>query len=834
MTKHPSGSSFFFDRVVLGHPKTVILCGLIAVGFLTFQARHFRLDASAETLVLENDKDLQYSRLIRSRYGEQEFLVLAYTPGDDLFSKKTLGSIGRLRDDLKSLDNVSSVLSILDVPLLESPPISLKELSGDLPTLETPTVDKELARTELRASPLYKNLLVSSDLKTTALLIDFAEDEVYYDLLERRNELRQKKASGSLSLPEHAELSRVTEQFRQHRDKMRQQRHIDILTIRAIMNNYSADADLFLGGVSMIANDMISLIKNDLNIFGIGVLLFLIIVLGIIFRRIRWVFFPILFCILSVMCMVGLLGWFGWEVTVISSNFISLQLIMTMAIVIHLIVRYRELLAQNPEAPNHQLILDTVLLKLKPCVYAVLTTIAGFGSLMFCDILPVITFGWMMIAGLIVSLIVTFLLFPAILILMPKDKPGIRREWRFSPTSILARFTEARGVLILVIGAFVLISSLIGISRLEVENRFIDFFRESSEIHQGMKVIDECLGGTSPLDVIIEFEEPDTIAASTEPAATESDSDFDDFDEFDEASSEEKYWFTAEKMRRVKSVHNYLDSLPQTGKVLSLATMLEITEKLNGGKPLDSLELALLTNESPEEFKDMLITPYVSVEHNQVRFWVRVRDSDKTLRRNELLKKIKADLPGILGLGEEHIHLAGLMVLYNNMLQSLFGSQILTLGITVLALMGMFLVLFRSLRLALIAISGNLLSVAAVLGVMGLLNIPLDMMTITIAAISVGIAVDNTIHYIHRFRQEFQKDRKYLPTMHRCHGSIGHAMYYTSVTIIIGFSILALSNFIPSIYFGLLTGLAMVFALIAALTLLPQLLILVKPFGKEA
>ena len=834
MTKHPSGSSFFFDRVVLGHPKTVILCGLIAVGFLLFQARHFRLDASAETLVLENDKDLQYSRLISSRYGEQEFLVLTYTPRDDLLSKKTLDRIGRLRDDLKSLDNVSSVLSILDVPLLESPPVLLKALSGDLPTLETPTVDRELAGVELRESPLYKNLLVSSDLKTTALFIDFAEDEVYYDLLERRDELRQKKASGSLSLPEHAELSGVTEQFRQHRDKMRQQRYRDILTIRAIMNNYSADADLFLGGASMIANDMISLIKNDLNIFGIGVLLFLIIVLGIIFRRKRWVFLPILFCLVSVICMVGLLGWFGWEVTVISSNFISLQLIMTMAIVIHLIVRYRELLAQNPEAPNHQLILDTVLLKLKPCVYAVLTTIAGFGSLVFCDLLPVITFGWMMIAGLIVSLIVTFLLFPAILILMPKDKPGIRREWRFSPTSILARFTEARGVLILVIGAFVLISSLIGISRLEVENRFIDFFRESSEIHQGMKVIDECLGGTSPLDVIIEFEEPDTIAASTEPAATESDSDFDDFDEFDETSSEEKYWFTAEKMRRVKTVHNYLDSLPQTGKVLSLATMLEITEKLNGGKPLDSLELALLTNESPEEFKDMLITPYVSVEHNQVRFWVRVRDSDKTLRRNEFLKKIKADLPGILGLGEEHIHLAGLMVLYNNMLQSLFGSQILTLGITVLALMGMFLVLFRSLRLALIAISGNLLSVVAVLGVMGLLNIPLDMMTITIAAISVGIAVDNTIHYIHRFRQEFQKDRKYLPTMHRCHGSIGHAMYYTSVTIIIGFSILALSNFIPSIYFGLLTGLAMVFALIAALTLLPQLLILVKPFGKEA
>ncbi|MHC4642490.1 MAG: efflux RND transporter permease subunit [Planctomycetota bacterium] len=834
MTKHPSGSSFFFDRVVLGHPKTVILCVLIAVGFLMFQARKFRLDASAETLVLENDKDLEYSRLIRSRYGEQDFLILTYTPRDDLLSEKTLASLKQLRDELKFLDGITSVLSILDVPLLESPPVPLKELAGGLPTLEAPTVDKELARTELQASPLYTNLLVSSDLKTTALLINFAEDDVYYDLLERRNELRQKKTSGSLTLPEHSELSRVSEQFRQHRDKMRQHRHTDILMIRAIMNNYRTEADLFLGGVSMIADDMISFIKNDLKIFGIGVLLFLIIALGIIFRRIRWVCLPILFCLISVVCMAGLLGWFGWEVTVISSNFISLQLIMTMAIVIHLIVRYRELLAQNPEAPNHQLVLNTVLLKLKPCVYAVLTTIAGFGSLVLCDILPVITFGWMMIAGLIVSLVVTFLLFPALLILMPKDTPGARRVWRFSPTSVLARFTEARGVLILVTGALLLISSLIGISRLEVENRFIDFFKETSEIHQGMKVIDESLGGTTPLDVIVEFEEASTESASNEPATVESDSDFDDFEEFNESVSDEKYWFTADKMSRVKTVHNYLDSLPQTGKVLSLATMLNITEKLNEGKPLDSLGLALLYSGSPEEFKNMLIKPYVSVEHNQARFWVRVRDSDKTLRRNEFLKKIKADLPVILGLEEEHIHLAGLMVLYNNLLQSLFSSQIVTLGITALALTGMFLVLFRSLKLALIAISPNLLSVAAVLGIMGLLNIPLDMMTITIAAISVGIAVDDTIHYIHRFKDEFQKDRKYLNTMHRCHGSIGHAMYYTSVTIIIGFSILAISNFKPSIYFGLLTGLAMVIALIAALTLLPQLLILMKPFGKEA
>ena len=834
MTKYDSVAQFFFDRVVLQHPRTVIIFVMATVGFLGFQARGFRLDASTETLVLENDEDLRYSRLINSRYGQHDFLALTYTPRGELFSEKTLATLGRLRDDLLSLENVLSVVSVLDVPLLESPPVALKELTAELPTIESPEVEKELAKNEFRESALYQNLLLSSDLETTALLINFSGDDVYRELLGRRNELRQKKTSGTLTLAERAELKRVVEQFREHRDKARRQRHNDIMAIRSIMDGYRKDAELFLGGVGMIADDMITFIKNDLKVFGLGILVFLVVMLGIIFRGIRWIFLPMLCCVVSVICMMGLLAWFGWEVTVMSSNFISLQLIMTMAITIHLIVRYRELLGKNPQGSNRQLLFDTVRLKLKPCVYAVLTTIAGFGSLVLCDILPVVTFGWMMTAGLIVSLVVTFLLFPSVLMLIPKDKPPAGQRWHFPVTSVLAKFTEGHGVFIMVISVLVLVFSLIGISRLEVENCFIDYFDESTQIYQGMKIIDQRLGGTTPLDVIVEFKGTDALPAVTEPVTDESDEIFDEFEEFDEAATDEKYWFTSDKMNRVKAVHSYLDSLPETGKVLSLATMLSIAEKLNSGKSLDSFELALLYSKTPDDFKDLLVKPYVSVEHNEVRFWVRVRDSEKSLRRNELLKKIKSDLTGVLGFSEQDVHLAGLLVLYNNMLQSLFRSQILTLGITVLLLSGMFFVLFRSLRITLIAMFANVLSVAVVLGMMGWLNMPLDMMTITIAAIGVGIAVDDTIHYIHRFKAEFEQDRRYLPTMHRCHGSIGHAMYYTSVTIITGFSILGLSNFIPIVNFGLLTGLAMFIALLAALTLLPQMLILLKPFGREA
>ena len=831
--KYRSLTQSFFDRVVLEHPKIVIVCMLAVVVFLGFGAKYFRLDASEETLVLKNDKDLRYSRLISSRYGEHDSLVLTVTPRGWLFSEQVLATLGRLRDGLKSEKSVLSVISILDVPLFESPQVSLKELTGELPTLSSGRVDRDMASVEFRDSPIYRNLLVSPDLKTTALLVNFIDDDVYRDLVARRDTLWQRKISGSLAPADHAELKDVVEQLQQHNDEMRFRRHQDIFAIRKIMDKYRGDAVLFLGGGSMITDDMITFIKNDLKVFGVGVLMFLILTLGIIFRRIQWVCLPMLCCGISVICMFGLLGWLGWKVTVVSSNFISLQLITTVAIVIYLIVRYRELLVKNPQAPNRQLISDTIRMMLKPCWYMAITTIAGFGSLVLCDILPVIMFGWMMMISLIVSLIVSFLFFPAILVLMPKETPPDRQTSRFSLTSILARFTEAHGVLIIVISGLVLIASLIGILRLKVENSFIDYFHKSTEIYRGMKVIDQSLGGTTPLDVIVDFGEPNTRPTAVELAARADDTVFDEFTELDKAERDEKYWFTPEKMARIAAVHDYLDNLPETGKVLSLASVWSIAEKLNGGKPLDSFELALLYSETPDKFRSMLIKPYVSVNDNEARFLVRFKDLEKTLHRNELLKKIKIDLTGKLGFSEEHVHLTGLLVLYNNMLQSLFGSQIVTLGITVLILAGMFLVLFRSLKIALIAMIPNVLPVSVVLGVMGWLNIPLDMMTITIAAISMGIAVNTTIHYVYRFKHEFQKDRKYLPTMYRCHGSIGRAMYYTTATIIMGFSILALSNFIPSVYFGLLTGLVMFIAILAALTLLPQLLILVKPFGKE-
>ncbi len=829
----------FYDKFILTYPKSILLLMLICIAALGYQARYLEIDASAETLLLEDDKDLAFTRKVNERYGSSDFLVLTYSPKGDLLADNTLNSLRKLSAELLALDRVESVDSILNVPLLESPPKPVSELIKNVPTLESPGIDKALAKKEFLNSPIYRDNLVSPDFKTTALLINLHDDPLYRELLQQRNVLRKKEKEQTLSSVEQAKLEKVLRDFKNHRDKMRLIEHNNISKVRAIADNYRGDAKIFLGGASMVADDLITFIRSDLQVFGSAVFVFLMLTLWVIFRQLRWILLPLITCSFSVVTTSGFLGLFGWEVTVISSNFISIQLIITMAITIHLIVRYRELARLNPEMDQRQLILDSTIFMARPCTFAVLTTVVGFASLVLSGILPVMNFGWMMSAGIGVSLFLTFLIFPVLLMQMPKAMPNTSFESRFALTKIFADITERHGKSILFISVAAFIISIAGAARLNVENSFIDYFKESTEIYQGMKLIDQQLGGTTPLDLIVNLEQSEDEFQQTEQDSNaevevEDEEEFDAFEEeFEESAGEAQYWFTAEKMARIEKIHDYLNGLEQTGKVLSLGTMLKIGKTLNSGKPLDNFMLALLYNELPERFRKIIMDPYVSVENNEARFYVRIRDSEPNLRRNELLKQIQFDLKDKLDIPEGKWQLANLLVLYNNMLQSLFKSQILTLGVVIVAFLIMFIFLFRSITIALIAIFPNVLSIGVVLGFMGWMGIPLDMMTITIAAISVGIAVDNTIHYIHRFKHEFTIDRNYLAAMHRSHESIGYAMYYTSITIIIGFSILVLSKFIPSIYFGLLTGLAMLIALVAALTLLPQLLIVLKPLGPE-
>ena len=870
----------FYTRNILNRPIIVIIVLLGVFSYLGYNAKHFRIDASADSLILENDEDYKYYREVSKTYGSHSYMFVTYKPEGDLLSPETLSKLSLLRGELREIKRVSSVLTILDVPLLRNPPVPIKELISNIKTLENPEVDLQLARTEIAGSPIYKELLVSTDMKMTALMVHFAEDAEYDRIVSRRGDLRQKLHEKTIIPAERVELEQLKCDYRACKIRMDKERHSDIAAVREIMDGYRVDAELFLGGISMITDDLITFVKKDLKVFGIGIVVFLIVALGVIFRKVCWVVLPILCCTLSVLAMIGILGICGWEVTVISSNFISLQLIITMALTIHLIVRYRELQVDNPEWSQMELVKETVFSKFIPCLYTTLTTVAGFGSLLICDILPVITFGMMMSVGLVVSLIVTFFLFPAILCLIPKGKSGEDRQFCSGFTRFLANVTQNNAKTVFIVTGLLIVMIAVGVSRLTVENSFIDYFRESTEIYQGLKVIDQNLGGTTPLDIIVSFKEADQEAndhsSANDDTGTESgeefeggttpldnivsfqetdleanehslanndtgtesseefevDDDFDEFDEFEEVDNSDKYWFTADKMAKIMKVHDYLESLPEIGKVLSLGTMLKIAEEFTDGKPLNNFQLALLYTQLPDKFKNMALSPYMSIPDNQARLTVRIKDSLKGLKRDNLLKQITSDMGNKLGLQEHQYQLAGMMVLYNNMLQSLFGSQILTIGFVVLALVVMFTLLFRSIKIALIAIIPNVISAIAILGIMGLAGMPLDFITITIAAISIGIAVDDTIHYIHRFKEEYEIDQSYINSMHRCHGSIGNAMYYTSLTIIAGFSILVLSYFIPTILFGLLTGLAMFIALITALTLLPRLIIVFKPFGK--
>ena len=830
--------SSFYDKYLLKYPKLFIsIIVLIMLIMFSFSLK-LEVDASAETLLLEGDKDLQFTREISKKFKTPDVLILSYSSKDDLLNNKNIQNIQDISAKILSLQEIESITSILNVPLLESPIKPIKELLNGVTTLLSKDVDKDLAKKEFLTSPIYKKNLVSDDFKTTALLLNIKRDEKYFELINLRDSFLILKKNEELNKKELVEFEKVKQELKSYRDIQRIQTHALIVDIRNITKQFknTHDVKLYLGGATMIADDMVEFVKSDLSIFGYVIVGLLIIILYILFAEIRWVIIPLFICATSIIITSGFLGLLNWEITVISSNFISLQLIMNMSLVVHLIIKYKELLLLYPDSTQKELLQKTVVSMWKPSFFVVLTTIAGFSSLVFSGILPIITFGWMMSIGIIVSLLLTFILFPLLLVFLNKGNVKKIKKENHSFTLYLAKISFTYKKSILFCTFIVVIFSITGAMKLRVENSFIDYFKESTEIYKGMKLIDEKLGGTTPLDVILTFEENsdeiDSISFNSQTAKDiESEDELDSFDDEFELSLEDKkqYWFTKSKMDKIKLVHNYLDSLEAIGKVQSLATLLEVGKILNDGEELDSLSLALMNNELPNKYKEIILNPYVNIENNMARISTRVVDSLKNLNRDELLKKIDNDLKNMLNNTTVEYKVSNLLVIYNNMLQSLFDSQIKTIGLVVLILFIMFLVVFKNIKIAIVAIIVNTIPVGVIFGFMGWMNISLDLMTITIAAISIGIAVDDTIHYIHRFQLEYKNTHDVTLSIENSHKSIGRAMFYTSTIIMVGFSILVLSNFIPSIYFGVLTVLAMFMAIVSDLLLLPILLILIRP-----
>jgi len=770
--------SHLYQNVVLKNPKSIFLLLIIALLSFGYFSKDFRLDASSETLLIEGDPDLKYLKEVTERYGSKDFLILTYAPNQRMISEASINNLLSLKYKIQSLDWVHNVITLLDIPLLDNSEAPLQERLKNFSTLKDEGIDKERGFNEILNSPVFRNFIISEDGNTSGIIVYIKKDETLKQLQgENKKEIEN------------------------YKDALKKKNHENIVQIREIIKSYEDIGKIYLGGIPMIADDMMSFIKSDIITFGLGVLLFIIATLWFIFRKIIWIIIPISSCFFSVLIMTGLLGLLGWKVTVISSNFIALMLILTMAMNIHMSTRFLQLRNDFPNLKNVEIISITTGKMFWPILYTVLTTVCAFLSLIFSNIKPIIDFGWMMTLGLITSFIITFTLLPTLLSFISNNKIKIIENNESKITAFFSKISINNKNIIFTLTGLVIILSVIGISRLEVENSFINYFNKDTEIYKGMKLIDKNLGGTTPLEVILKFPQK-------ENSKTDENDEFEDWDD-GENQNDEKYWFTKDKIDRIRAVHNYLDNLPAVGKVISFNSIIEVATQLNNNKPLGTLEMGVLYSKLPDKIKKDIVDPYISIKDNEARINLRIIDSQDGLRRNDLITQINFDLKNKLKLNEDEFKLAGVLILFNNLLQSLFKSQILTLGLVMLGIFTMFVILFKNVKLSLIGVVPNFIAAFFILGIIGLLGIPLDMMTITIAAITIGIAVDNSIHYIYRFKEEFMKNKDYIKTLKLCHSTVGVAILNTSITIVFGFSILVFSKFIPTIYFGVFTGIAM-------------------------
>ncbi len=815
-----------YKAIITDYAKISITIICLVLAYFLYFSKDFKLDASSDSLLLESDKDLKYLREVNERYGSKDYLVLTYTPIASFIDEETIINLQFFKSKIEKLEWVDSVITIIDVPLLKNSNAPLMERLKNYKTLSYPEIDKKRGFNEIINSPIYKDYVISADGKTSGIVVYLKQDKKLNEFIKIKNNFFNLDLEGNLDKSQKKERAIFNSEYDSYKNIYNQKNHQNINEIREVIKKYNVNAEVFLGGLPMITDDMMSFVQNDIVVFGIGVFIFIVITLWLIFKKIKWVVIPLLGCAFSVGAMIGMVGLLGWKVTVISSNFIAIMLILNMAMNIHITVRFLQIKKEFEGIDIRDAVYEASSKMFMPILYTVLTTICAFLSLIFSGIKPIIDFGWMMTLGLTISTIITLTLIPALLNEFSNSEDSIdQHEEKSKITSALSNFSKGNTSLIFGTTLIIIFLSIIGIFKLEVENSFINYFDKKTEIYKGMKKIDDQLGGTTPLDIILKF-----------PVKEEKKEKDDEFSEWDKDTKDKdetyKYWFTRDKIDKILKVHDYLDSLPEIGKVISFGSIIRVAEDLIGNK-LETLETGILYSKFPEEIKKEIISPYISIKDNEARISVRIKDSLEDLRRNELIKKINSELKTKVGLDEEEYKLSGVLILFNNLLQSLFKSQILSLGVTMIGILLMFLVLFRNLTLSLIGVVPNFIAAFFILGIIGLFGIPLDMMTITIASITIGIAVDNSIHYIYRFKEEFEKIKNYNDTVSKCHNTIGISILNTTVTIIFGFSILFLSNFIPTIYFGVLTGVAMLLALISVLTLLPKLILVLKPFGNE-
>jgi predicted RND superfamily exporter protein len=815
-----------YSEFVISKPLIVLFAIFLVLVIASAGITNFKLDASSDALVLEGDVALKKYRENEEEFGDSSFLIVTFEPVNELFSQESLATLAELEESLSLIDGVDSVLSLIDAPIFFQPKVNLSEVADNLKDLSTEGVDLKLAKEEFINNPIYKDLIISSDGSITAMQIVLRGNDEYDTLISRRYELldtlkSKEPITNQIKNTLQDELFQINNRISQLNDNESEFNSNLVFEIRSVLDQYKDNATLYLGGPAMITSDMMDYIRSDLVIFGIAVASIFALMLYLFFGNIWFVFFPILNAFLTTFVTAGFLGFMDWKISVVSSNFIALLLILTISLTVHVLVKINEL--QSESTDRKQALINAVDQMFLPCFFAALTTAVAFLSLLLGDLKPVIEFGKMMAFGISIAFLFTFSFLPSAISLINKLKAQDLLSLHRITNSILI-YTKKNTAFIYAIYLFTFAVFLYGVSNIIVENRFIDYFDEETEIHQGMLEIDKNLGGTATLDIIIK-----------EPPQSFSDEFLEDdlFDESlfdDDSSNASGYWWNIYSLSELEEIHDYLDSLPEIGKVLSVASGIKLARMINNDEDLNDLELALLRSVLPEDIRETLLYSYINKDDSIVRISTRVNESAESLNRNELLQKINYDLQNKFNLEADRYEITGLAVLYNNMLQSLFQSQIGSLIVVFSVIAIMLLLIFKSFKIMIIGLIPNIFVASSVIGILGLLKIPLDIMTITVAAISVGMAVDNTIHYIYRYKKEMKITHSVEQALYNAHTTTGRAIFYTATTIATGFSILYLSNFFPTQLFGIFTALAMLIAFISSLSLLPNLLVKFKVF----
>jgi len=827
-------SASYVVRVVTERPYWTILITIIVMLFMSWPATRLIIDASPDSLLLENDPDLKFYRNIHYKYGSDVYVIVAIGFSESILTPSSLSRIEEITGRVKEIEGVSNVTSVTNIPLIYQSLEQDEKSMLAFPTLLSKDVDIRQVENELLTNPLYERNFASKDLQMAAFKIDFMETNNYKELFDQRYLLIEKRTSGMLALQDRLELKKINKKLEKLRKKDNQRYEIALTEIRKILGAYKDTQQSFISGAPLIANDIKHYVLQDIKIFGIAALLTMAIILLIIFHKFTWVAITLFCSFVNVLVVSGLIGLLNFKLTVVSSNYVAILLIFSLAIGIHVVVRYQEEEATQGAIDFHQRLCIAIQHISTPCLYMVLTSTIAFLSLIISDIKPVIVFGYIMVIGLCGAYIVSFTILPLLIqLLKPTSRPAHKHYSHSILYNSLSLVLNHKGIVVVFLITGLTIS-IYGITKITVENRFIDYFLKDTDIHQGLLAIDQNLGGTVPIEIILDAPYENSSSKSENVESSDGLDEFDDYlaelEESAEGFASQSYWYNRLGIEKIRSIHTYLEEIPQIGKVLSLSSTESVFQHIIKEKELEDFQLSLIYSKLPEETKSILIKPYLSDSGDQARIVARLKDSDHTLVRNKLLHKINDDLNNHFPVSNNiGIKVAGIGVLYNNVLQSLYRSQILTLGFVFIIIFFMLSILFKSIKLAFIAILPNIFTALVILGLMGLFNIPLNIMTITIAAITIGIGVDDEIHYIHRYMKEYAKRHNVYESILASQVTVGKALWFTSITIAVGFILLVFSNFTPSIYFGLFTCAAMLISIFATFSIIPLLLSVMHP-----